>query len=115
MRTVATLGALMMALLIDAGSPAHAARWCGQTGVGQSCGFQSYRACARALGATGQCRRQASARALRPAPLAPSPAGVSVHGWPQRPAWASPYECYYDEGYGRYRPCSAGGGDSSFQ
>ena len=24
------------------------------------------------------------------------------------PPWAAPWECYTDEGYGRYRPCSAG-------
>jgi hypothetical protein len=111
MRTVAILGALATALLIDAGSSVQAARWCGQAGAAQNCSFQSYRACVRAVGRAGACHRQVAARA---AP-AMEPRGVSVHGWPQRPAWASPYECYYDEGYGRYRPCSAGGGDSSFQ
>jgi hypothetical protein len=25
-----------------------------------------------------------------------------------RPAWAGPYECYTDEGYGRFWPCGAG-------
>ena len=25
-----------------------------------------------------------------------------------RPVWASPYECYTDEGYGRFWPCGAG-------
>jgi hypothetical protein len=25
-----------------------------------------------------------------------------------RPPWAQPWECFTDEGYGRYRPCSAG-------
>jgi len=25
-----------------------------------------------------------------------------------RPPWAAPWECYTDEGYGRYRSCSAG-------
>ena len=24
------------------------------------------------------------------------------------PPWAAPWECYTDEGYGRYRPCNAG-------
>ena len=28
-----------------------------------------------------------------------------------RPAWASPYECYTDEGYGRFWPCGAGMSD----
>jgi hypothetical protein len=25
-----------------------------------------------------------------------------------RPPWAQPWECFTDEGYGRYRPCGAG-------
>jgi hypothetical protein len=25
-----------------------------------------------------------------------------------RPPWAQPWECFTDEGHGRYRPCSAG-------
>jgi len=25
-----------------------------------------------------------------------------------RPPWAQPWECFTDEGYGRYRPCSSG-------
>jgi hypothetical protein len=24
------------------------------------------------------------------------------------PPWAQPWECFTDEGYGRYRPCNAG-------
>lgn len=28
-----------------------------------------------------------------------------------RPVWASPYECYTDEGYGRFWPCGAGKSD----
>jgi hypothetical protein len=113
MRTVAILGALTAALIIGSISSAQAARWCGQSGVSQNCGFQSYRACVRALGNGGHCGRQVLARVPASEPLAP--AGVSVYGWPQRPAWASPYECYYDEGYGRYRPCNAGGDGGSRQ
>ena len=26
------------------------------------------------------------------------------------PPWAQPWECFTDEGYGRYRPCDAGRG-----
>jgi hypothetical protein len=114
MRTVLIGGAVTVALLLGASASAHAARWCGLAGATQNCSFQSYRACAWAVGRTGQCHRQVVARV--PAAPAAAPAGVSVYGWPQRPAWASPYECYYDDGYGRYRPCSAGGdGGSSRQ
>jgi hypothetical protein len=27
-----------------------------------------------------------------------------------RPPWAAPWQCFTDEGYGRYRPCDAGPG-----
>jgi hypothetical protein len=30
---------------------------------------------------------------------------------PRGPIWASPNECYTDEGYGRYWPCGAGRGE----
>ena len=33
-----------------------------------------------------------------------SPYGARTPG----PPWAQPWECYTDEGYGRYRPCNAG-------
>jgi hypothetical protein len=32
------------------------------------------------------------------------PSSVGTRG----PLWASPYECFTDEGYGRYWPCGAG-------
>jgi hypothetical protein len=28
---------------------------------------------------------------------------------PTRPAWAAPGECFTDDGYGRFRPCSSDG------
>jgi hypothetical protein len=28
-------------------------------------------------------------------------------GFPTRPAWAAPGECFTDDGYGRFRSCSA--------
>jgi hypothetical protein len=31
------------------------------------------------------------------------------NGFPTRPAWAQPGECFTDDGYGRFRSCSAGG------
>jgi hypothetical protein len=114
MRIVTIVGTLTTVMLIGAGSSAEAARWCGLAGASQNCSFQSYRACARAVGNGGHCRRYVAAR-VPAAAWPPPPAEVSVYGWPQRPAWSSPYECYYDEGYGRYRPCSAGGDGSSRQ
>jgi len=39
------------------------------------------------------------------APIAAAPA--APYGTP-RPVWAQPWECYTDEGYGRYLPCGTG-------
>jgi hypothetical protein len=45
-----------------------------------------------------------------PAPIAAVPA--KPYGTPTRgPVWAQPWECYTDEGYGRYTPCGAGKDD----
>jgi hypothetical protein len=27
--------------------------------------------------------------------------------YPNRPPWAAPWQCFTDEGYGRFRPCDA--------
>ncbi len=35
-------------------------------------------------------------------PASPYPAYQS------RPPWAAPWQCFTDEGYGRFRPCDAG-------
>jgi hypothetical protein len=29
--------------------------------------------------------------------------------FPSRPRWASPQQCFTDDGYGRYTPCEGGG------
>jgi len=41
---------------------------------------------------------------------APAISGVTTpyYARTRGPAWASPRECYTDEGYGRYHSCSAG-------
>ena len=28
--------------------------------------------------------------------------------YPSRPVWAQPWQCFTDDGYGRFRPCDAG-------
>ena len=33
---------------------------------------------------------------------------VSLATFPNRPAWATAEDCYTDDGYGRFWPCSAG-------
>ena len=33
---------------------------------------------------------------------------MSLPAPPSGPPWAQPWECFTDEGYGRYRPCNAG-------
>ena len=30
--------------------------------------------------------------------------------YPNRPPWAAPWQCFTDEGYGRFLPCDMGGG-----
>lgn len=45
--------------------------------------------------------RQVYASATAVPRSAPAPAA-------NRPVWASPYECFTDEGYGRFWPCGAG-------
>ena len=43
-------------------------------------------------------------------PLPPYPGyaygGYYARRWTPGPAWAGPNECWTDEGYGRYAPCS---------
>ncbi len=39
-------------------------------------------------------------------PVAPPYASYYRPG--PRPPWAAPWQCFTDEGYGRYRPCDAG-------
>jgi hypothetical protein len=68
------------------------------------CGFRSAQQCKRAAGARGDCRPQVAYRQVPPRNgMAPGQI------YPSRPAWSSPYECFIDEGYGRFRPCNAGG------
>jgi hypothetical protein len=33
---------------------------------------------------------------------------VNLTTFPGRPAWAKPDDCFTDDGYGRFWPCSAG-------
>jgi hypothetical protein len=40
-------------------------------------------------------------------PVAPDPYTAYNRAGP-RPPWAAPWQCFTDEGYGRYRPCDAG-------
>jgi hypothetical protein len=102
MRTVTIFAALAAAFVLDAGGAAQAARWC----AGPHCGFSSYAQCQRAARATGRaCHRQVAATL----PAVRHGGANGLVDAPSRPAWASPYECYYDEGYGRYRACNAGG------
>jgi hypothetical protein len=115
MRILFVIGAAAILLASDATSGAHA-RWCAwYDAYTYTCGFQSFGQCqATVQGAGGYCRRDVQRRSDAPGgpPLsarAQSPAVNAPAISPPRPAWASPYECYYDEGYGRFRSCNAGG------
>jgi hypothetical protein len=50
--------------------------------------------------ATKQKRYKAQRVVVYPAP--------HYYAGTARPPWAQPWECFTDEGYGRYRPCSSG-------
>src|SRR5829696_8079599 len=97
MRTLGIL-ALGSALLGFSAGDGYAASWCS----GDKCGYQSQKQCARATGT--RCSRVTVAQRAAPPALA-RPADA----FPNRPYGASPFECYFDEGYGRFTPCSAGG------
>jgi hypothetical protein len=106
MRMVSALAAAAV-MTAWAGGEAQAARWCSyEGGALLRCGFHSAQQCKRSVGRHGDCRREVAYR-RQPKPVAPGMAPGQIY--PSRPAWASPYECYLDEGYGRYRPCNGGG------
>ncbi len=42
------------------------------------------------------------------APIAAYVPAVPYAVYPSRPPWAAPWQCFTDEGYGRFRPCDAG-------
>ena len=46
---------------------------------------------------------------VRSAPVVAAPMAPSAR--PRGPSWANPYDCYTDEGYGRYTSCSSGKDD----
>jgi hypothetical protein len=53
-------------------------------------------------------RKQKRHKVRHPQPVASAP--VAPYGT-ARPPWAAPWECYTDEGYGRFTPCSSGKDD----
>lgn len=58
-------------------------------------------------------KKRQGARQVRPAPasVAPKSSFEPARMYEARPGvWISTYDCITDEGYGRWRPCSAGGG-----
>jgi hypothetical protein len=105
MRILSTAAAAVAFVAAYAGSEAQAARWCAYDGdAALRCGFRSQQQCKRVAGSRSDCRPQVAYRQAPPRNgLAPGQI------YPSRPAWASPYECFIDEGYGRFRPCNAGG------
>lgn len=92
-------------LAVSGGGEAKAARWCAyEGGAVLRCGFHSLKQCQRNVGRHGACRREV---AYRRRPVAPD--AIPGQIYPSRPAWSSPYECFLDDGYGRFRPCNGGG------
>ncbi|BAT61857.1 hypothetical protein GJW-30_1_04419 [Variibacter gotjawalensis] len=83
---------------------ANAARWC----VDQNCNFASRAACERAADRSGSdCERYSGGGAQRS--RVDSPRQIE----PSRPYGANRNQCYFDDGYGRFRPCDQGSGGRS--
>jgi hypothetical protein len=59
------------------------------------------------LGALTTADAASKKKVRRPAP-AVSGVTTPYYARTRGPSWASPSECYTDEGYGRYHSCSAG-------
>lgn len=59
------------------------------------------------IGTADAAAKKKKVRQVAPAPAVTTPVYPYYVGTP-RPVWASPNECYTDEGYGRYWPCGAG-------
>jgi hypothetical protein len=53
-------------------------------------------------------KKKARHVARAPAISAPAKLGTPARIGTPGPAWASPYDCYTDEGYGRYLRCGGG-------
>jgi len=70
-----------------------------------------------AAGASAKKRHHGARQGVRYAPVSSAPPSSSSFAparmYEARPGvWISTYDCITDEGYGRWRPCSAGGGKS---
>ncbi len=63
-----------------------------------------------ALGAADAATKHKRHKPHHRAPVAYAPAAPQGMRTPG-PPWAQPWECYTDEGYGRYTPCSSGKDD----
>ncbi|MBX6426944.1 MAG: hypothetical protein IRZ09_13600 [Variibacter sp.] len=106
MRIVSTVAAAAAFVAAYAVSEAEAARWCAYNSYGVlGCGFRSAQECKRTVGRQGVCRREVAYR--HAAPFDPDRLPGQIY--PSRPYWAAPGECFLDDGYGRFRPCSGGG------
>lgn len=81
---------LAAAVVWDQTPVAGAARRCGEGMREQAC-------------PVAKARSAVPASARRPAAAFGDPAPLN------RPYGASPTQCYFDDGYGRFRPCDAGG------
>jgi len=56
------------------------------------------------IGAADAATKKKKGRHVAPASAIQAPVSMRTPG----PPWASPYDCYTDEGYGRYLRCGGG-------
>lgn len=98
---VALAGASILAL-----NSAQAARWC----VDTNCNFTSRASCERAADRVGgDCERYRGRRGDRQDSRFDSPNQIQ----PSRPYGANRNQCFFDDGYGRFRPCDQPSGGRS--
>ena len=63
-----------------------------------------------AVALAGTSAEAAARKSARPEARALQSAPVAAHAYAvaNRPYWAAPGECFTDDGYGRFSPCSSG-------
>lgn len=112
MRKIIILGIAAAGFGLLAADGAQAARWCYSGPATEGCvALRTKAAClrfARREGGTCHVRRAAPVEHYPPEARYPGMRPGQIY--PNRPYWANPNECFTDEGGGRFRPCSAGGG-----
>jgi hypothetical protein len=60
------------------------------------------------IGTADAAKRHKHKRVVHRAPVEAYMPASPYPAYRSRPVWAAPWQCFTDEGYGRFRPCDAG-------